>query len=101
MVFTCPADRTAIVKDLRIFVTANTAAGTTQLQLDVLLAGVTARSVWRGAVGAGTVGDFSGSVPATPPWIVLQETDVLRFTVPANVTAQCYASGTLLSGDPA
>lgn len=101
-VFTCPADRTAIVKDLRVFCTANTAVGSTNVQLDVLLSGVTSRTIWRTTVGPASTGVlYPVTTGDASPWVVLQETDVLRLTVPAGLTVQCYASGTLLEGDPA
>lgn len=101
-VFTVAANRLAICKDIRVFVTANTAIVATILRLDVLLAGVTARSVWSSSVAAGYTGPvFWGAGAGDLPWLVLEETDLLRLTVPAGVTAQCYVSGALLDGDPA
>lgn len=101
-VFTCPADRTAIVKDLRFYVTANTAVITSILKLDVLLLGVTSRTLWHSSIAAAYVGPvYWGAGGGDTPWVVLQETDVLRLTIPAALTAQCYASGALLDGDPA
>lgn len=100
-VFTVPANRVAIVKDLRVFVTANTSVAGGDLRLDILLSGVTARSVWRRTVGSTETGVmYPLNVADGSPWIVLLETDTLRLTVPSNVTAQCYASGALLDGDP-
>lgn len=92
-VFTVPADRTYIVKSIRI---AQTAGATVALVLmHVLLAGVTSRLVWSGnAPAIGTAGGEEGL------FIVCLETDVLRLTVPAGMTLQAYVSGASLAGDP-
>jgi hypothetical protein len=93
-IFTVPSDRTAIVKDVQLAVTAATAPPVA-LILQINKADTTVRRVWTNSLNVGTF------TPWAEPWIVLQEGDSLRVTQPANCTVQTYVSGTLLDGDPA
>lgn len=90
--FTCPADRTAIVKEISVAVTVAVAASI--IRIEATYSGSGARVVDRFS-GAATT-----SVEIRPRWFVLQETDTLQVFVPAGVTVQIAVSGTLLDGDP-
>ena len=93
VVFTCPADRTAILKDVRLRLQG--AAG-------VLFVGI-------GFPGAAPVvirSNFAGGLADVdafldpPPWIVLEETQTLYFFSAAAIQVDYWFSGTLLDGDP-
>lgn len=93
-IFTCPADRTAIVKELRQSLGAG-GAPPYALVWEVSFSGGAFRRVARADLTA------VGVVVVQEAWFVLQETDVLRVSVPAGATVFAMASGTLLDGDPA
>lgn len=94
VVFTCPPDRTAIVKDARISVGAP--AGTARLA--VLRSGVVG-AVELVAVTSAGVAAHGRADP--PPWVVLEEGDTLYVVGTAGMVVNVWASGTLLDGDPA
>lgn len=94
-IFTVPANRTAIVKDLHIAVTAATTPPVA-LTVSVLLASSASRRLWADAVNVGTREPWAQS----EPWIVLEEGDSLQIAQPAACTVQTYCSGALLDGDP-
>lgn len=102
-IFTVPADRTAIVKRVRGWLAATTAAFPILVNVLVLKADTTTRTIAQlraDAVGMMYLAPFDG-VSTQEWWDVLHEGDALRFSQPANCTIQMYVSGTLLSGDPA
>lgn len=91
-IFTVPADRTAIVKEVCL-----------------QNGGAVAATVYVAAFpGGGITGYYVALalVPAAgmtrvPAWFVMHETDVLKVVGPAGNTTAAYVSGTLLLGDPA
>lgn len=94
VIFTTPTDRTAIVKDVRVAVTAATAFPVV-VDLQVLLSSGVNRLVARQSFPAAGTWAYTGEW-----WIVLLEGDALRVVQPANCTVQTYVSGASLSGDP-
>lgn len=102
-IFTVPADRTAIVKDIRAWLSAATTPPI-KITFVVLRPDATTRSVDAMRADAAAEPFYSLPADAKPergPWIVLHEGDALRVSQPANCTVQTYVSGTLLDGDPA
>lgn len=93
LLFTCPPDRTAIVKDARLRVTGT--AGVVRLVVADF-----------GTVGGLDIVTANGAGPVqgdAPPgtWIALAEGDTLYLLGAVGKTADVWVSGTLLDGDPA
>lgn len=99
--FTVATDRTAILKDLRVWL----ASGSPPIDVDffVLKANGSTRFVARYSRSA-LLGPMARRVDnGTDPddlWTLLLEGDALRFSQPASCEVQVYASGALLAGDP-
>jgi hypothetical protein len=89
--YTVPADRTAIIKDLRLWTTA--APGT-------VIFVVGARGTETAQLGALVVNAQGFAVLDPPPWAVLREGDQLKSFVGSAILLRMWVSGALLAGDP-
>lgn len=102
--FTVPANRTAIVKDPRAWLSASS-VGAIWLPVLVLLANGTTRFVMEfyGASAGHAMSPRTSEVvhDVREQWFVLHEGDALRLAQPAGCEIQTYWNGTLLDGDPA
>lgn len=91
-IYTVPADRVAIVKNVFLEI-ATGGAGVVTLSVG-LNGGV-------GVIVYTTTGPVAGPVPQFwPEWVALNETDQLRISTAAGITVDYWVSGALLDGDP-
>lgn len=90
-VFTCPSDRTAILKEVVISQTAGSAPTSVWLYLD---SGPTTVQVGRWDFSTNDLPD------RRERWLVLEEGDELLLAQSSARTIDYWMSGTLLQGDP-
>lgn len=91
-IFTVPADRTAIVKELVVSQVAGSVPTTFYCYVDTAGADTL-------QVAAVTVAANDAPV-VLPRWLVMHEGDQFVFAQSSGRTANVYVSGTLLAGDP-
>lgn len=91
VLYTVPADRTVIVKDIRLRDLASGATYALIIQTPAPLFGQLAQETL--AVNAFTSVD-------PPPWVVLREGWVINLFAPAGKVVRLLISGSVLFGDP-